>query len=182
MTDNENTQRGERTQESGIARPHEGDSSWSRTQPLFIQPSQERMDKPHQIVDIKNNSDVEIGNRGFAVPTRHVIVDRFNQGHEIAPGETKRGIDMLAEDIAYFLRERRPGRVDHMNRMKPKHPIEIVGFDPDRVLPGQTAEGAGLHVEQGVRTHSEERQENTERTERTERERTPRERHARSRE
>lgn len=153
-----NTQSGERTQDTGIARPHEADSSWSRMQPLFVQPSPDRLDKPHQIVDIKNNSDVEIGVRGFAVPTRHVVIDRFNQGHELAPGETKRGIDMLAEDIAYFLRERREGRIDHMGRRKPKHPIEILGFDADRVRPGQTIEATAETTTHEDASQSEQRE------------------------
>lgn len=136
MTD-QDTQNGERTE---LARAHEADVSWSRTQPLYIQPSSDRLDRPHQIVDIKNNSDVEVGTRGIPVPTKHVVIDRFNQGHEIMPGETKRGVDMLADDIKYFARERMPGRVDHMNRIKPKHPIEILGFNPERAIPEQAAE------------------------------------------
>jgi hypothetical protein len=123
-------------QDLHIARPAPPDQNWSRMQPMFIQPTQERLDKGHQIVEMRNSTDKTPTLRGPPIPQKHIIIDRFNQGNELQPGESK-SLDMLKEDIEYFLRERRLGRLDHLGMAKPQHPIEIVGFDPDKVLAEQ---------------------------------------------
>lgn len=119
-----------------ISRPHEPDVNWARQQPMFIQATKERLKKSHQIVSIRNTSDVTPSHRGVIAPQKHIVIDRNNQGHELQPGETRHDIDMLVTDIEFFLRERRPNRRDHAGRMKPLHPVEIVGFDPANVLEG----------------------------------------------
>ena len=116
-------------QDMGIQKPAVPDQNWARTQPMFIAPSKERLDREHQLVSVKNTSDLTVTAMGKPVPQKHVVIDRFNAGHELEPGETKHNIDMLVSDIEYFVRERMSGRVNHMNRPKPLHPIQIIGFD-----------------------------------------------------
>lgn len=114
-------------QDLHIQQPSQPDMSWSRTQPLYVQPSKERLDRKHQIVQVKNTSDTLVTSRGFAVPQKHIVIDRFNQGHELEPGQSKE-VDMLVDDIEYFIRERKPNRLDHQNRPKPMHPVQVVGY------------------------------------------------------
>lgn len=121
------------TADLGLSTPAVSDQQWARTQPMFIQATKQRIDLKHQVVSIQNTSDSVIGPQGRIVPQKHVVIDRFNQGHELAPGEIKHNIDMLADDIAYFVRERRPDRVNHLGQRKPIHPIKIIGIDPATV-------------------------------------------------
>jgi hypothetical protein len=104
-------------QDLHIAETSRPDQNWARMQPIEIKPSQERLDKPHQLVSIKNNSPDQL----------HIIIDRKMHGHELQPGQTKHDIDMLASEIEYFLGERDPSRRDNIGRPKPIHPIEIIG-------------------------------------------------------
>jgi hypothetical protein len=127
MTDETNEQ------DTGIQKPAVPDQNWARTQPMFIAPSQQRLDRPHQVVSIKNTSDLTVTVMGKPVPQKHIVIDRYNAGHELEPGETKHNIDMLADDIEYFIRERSQGRINHMNRPKPRHPIQIIGFDETKM-------------------------------------------------
>jgi hypothetical protein len=117
------------TQDLGVAKPAVPDQNWARTQPMFIAPSKERLDRKHQLVSIKNTSDVTVTASGRPSPQKHIVIDRYNQGHELEPGEVKHNIDMLADDIEYFIRERMPDRRNHLNRPKPIHPIQIMGYD-----------------------------------------------------
>lgn len=121
-------------QDLGIQKPAEPDQNWSRTQPMHIAPSKERLDRKHQLVSIRNTSDTTVTSIGRPQPQRHIIIDRYNQGHELDPGETKHDIDMLVEDIEYFIRQGQP-RVER-GRQKPRHPIKIMGFD-EKHLPSQ---------------------------------------------
>lgn len=123
-------------QDLGVQKPAIPDQNWSRTQPMFIAPTKDRLNRGHQLVSIKNTSDLTVTAQGRPQPQQHIVIDRFNSGHELAPGETKHDIDMLADDIEFFLRERLPGRRNHLGRPKPLHPIQIVGFDPEKVLHG----------------------------------------------
>jgi hypothetical protein len=118
----------EETQDLHIAQPAPPDQNWARMQPLFIQPSKERLDRKHQLVQVKNTTDTTITTLGKPIPQKHVVIDRFNLGHELEPGQIKE-VDMLVDDIEYFIRERKPGRRDHQNRMKPIHPIQIIGYE-----------------------------------------------------
>jgi hypothetical protein len=129
MTDETETE----TQDLGISKLAMPDRNWSRTQPMFIAPSPDRLRRPWQLVSIKNTSDVTMTAQGRPVPQKHIVLDRHNFGHELEPGETKQNIEMLAHDIEYYIRERGPGRVNHMNQPKPKHPILIVGVDDSRL-------------------------------------------------
>lgn len=117
------------TQDLGIQKPAMPDQNWARTQPMFIAPTKDRLDRKHQLVSVKNTSDVTVTASGKPVPQKHIVIDRYNQGHELEPGETKHNIDMLVDDIEYFIRERTPNRVNHMNRPKPSHPVQIIGYD-----------------------------------------------------
>lgn len=115
------------TQDLGIQKPVLPDQNWARTQPMFISPSQERLDRPHQRVSVKNTSDTTVTAQGRPVPQLHVVIDRFNQGNELQPGETKE-LDMLADDIEYFIRERQP-RTNNQGRTRPIHPIHVIGYE-----------------------------------------------------
>jgi hypothetical protein len=91
--------------------------------PMRPEPTKERLDAPHQRVWVKNNSPNQ----------NHIVIDRFNVGHELRPGE-RREMDMLNAEIANFQEHRRPGRFfpeidpEHpAGKMKPLHPIEIEG-------------------------------------------------------
>lgn len=132
MADTDNEQ-----QDLGIQQQALPDQNWARTQPMMIAPSKDRLSRGHQLVSIKNTSDSTVSIQGRPAPQRHIIIDRFNQGHELEAGETKHNLDMLVDDIAYFLRERIPGRTNHMGRQKPLHPIQIIGFDPGKTLHGE---------------------------------------------
>lgn len=132
-------------QDMGVQAPAIPDQNWSRTQPMFIAPSKQRLDRGHQLVSVKNTSDVTVTAQGRPQPQKHIVIDRFNQGHELQPGETKKDIDMLVDDIKYFVGERRPNRLNHMGRPKPIHPLQIVGFDPDKTLYGEQTEPEPKH-------------------------------------
>jgi hypothetical protein len=100
----------------GVSRLREPDLNW-RAKPIQMTASQERLDKPHQRVSIRNTHPLQT----------HIVIDRVMQGHEILPGQIKHDIDMLADDIDYFLRMRQP-RTDNLGRQLPLHPIVIEGI------------------------------------------------------
>jgi hypothetical protein len=74
---------------------------------------------------VKNTSEVQ----------NHIVIDRFNVGHELRPGEA-REMEMLDAEIACFQEQRRPDRfyptIDPTKPAKPKppHPIVIEGIGP----------------------------------------------------
>ena len=75
-----------------------------------------------------------------AVPTietaqNHIVIDRFNVGHELRPGEA-REMEMLNDEIANFQEQRRPDRFfPGTTTPKPLHPIIIEGV-PSMVQAG----------------------------------------------
>jgi hypothetical protein len=92
--------------------------------PMRPEPSEARLKADHTRVTVKNT----------AMAQNHIVIDRFNVGHELRPGET-REMDMVNSEIENFLEQRRPGRfypeIDPLSpqgRPKPPHPIEIVGY------------------------------------------------------
>jgi hypothetical protein len=92
--------------------------------PMRPEPTKERLEAKHSRVMVKNTSSNQ----------NHIVIDRFNVGHELRPGE-RREMDMLDSEIAGFVENRRPDRfypeVDPANpEMKPKplHPILIEGI------------------------------------------------------
>ena len=62
----------------------------------------------------------------------HIVVDKYNEGHELKPGERKE-MEMLNEEIAAFQMHSLPDRYYPVNdpaapgRPKPKHAIQIEG-------------------------------------------------------
>jgi hypothetical protein len=90
--------------------------------PMRPEPTKERLAAPHQRVFVKNTS----------VNQNHIVIDRFNVGHELRPGE-RREMDMLEAEIANFQENRRPDRFypeiepGEEPRQKPLHPILIEG-------------------------------------------------------
>ena len=55
----------------------------------------------------------------------HIVIDRFNVGHELRPGEA-REMEMLNHEIANFREQRRPDRFfPGTTTPKPLHPIII---------------------------------------------------------
>jgi hypothetical protein len=93
--------------------------------PMRPEPSKERLNAPSSRVIVKNTSEVQ----------NHIVIDRFNVGHELRPGEA-REMEMLNDEIAYFQEQRRPDRfyptIDPTEpaRPKPLHPIVIEGVGP----------------------------------------------------
>lgn len=102
----------------GIQKPVEPDKNWpARSKPQFLIVTQAQLDMPHQLVELRNNDRVQT----------HIVIDRFLNGHEFGPGQTKE-IDMTVEDINYFRRQRRPNRMSQDGtRLLPTHPVEILG-------------------------------------------------------
>ena len=65
----------------------------------------------------------------------HIVIDRFNVGHELRPGEA-REMEMLNDEIANFQEQRRPDRFyPGTTTLKPLHPIIIEGV-PSMVQAG----------------------------------------------
>jgi len=120
-------------QDLGLAKLARPDRAWARTQPIQMTPSKERLDMPHQIVNVKNTSDTEVSATGRPKPQVHIVIDRFMVGHELQPGQTLKDVDMLVHDIEYFNRERSSDRHDIFGYPKPRHPIEINGYKPDKI-------------------------------------------------
>ena len=117
-----------------IDRPHMPDSYWARMQPVTIIAGKERLDAKHCLVSVKNSSDTEIAHNGRVIPQMHVVIDRHMQGHELQPGQSKE-IDLLVEQIEYFLQQRNPRRMNPFSgRPHPLHPIVVAGFEPSKVL------------------------------------------------
>jgi hypothetical protein len=99
-------------------------SQWAA--PMRPEPTKERLEAAHQRVWVKNTS----------VNQNHIVIDRYNVGHELRPGE-RREMDMLEVEIANFQEHRRPDRYfpeidpEHpQGKQKPLHPILIEGI-PD---------------------------------------------------
>ena len=97
--------------------------------PMRPEPSKQRLDAPSSRVMVKNTSEVQ----------NHIVIDRFNVGHELRPGEA-REMEMLNDEIANFQEQRRPDRfypgIDTTEpaRPKPPHPILIEGIGPIPLL------------------------------------------------
>ena len=127
-------------QQPQISRPAQPDSFWARMQPVTIVPHPDRLNAKHQRVALKNTSDTELSFDGMVRPQLHIVIDRHMVGHEIQPGQTLPDIDMVALEIEGFLRQRKRGRFSPSGREYPLHPIMIIGFDPDKVLPGEPPE------------------------------------------
>jgi hypothetical protein len=93
--------------------------------PMRPEPSMERLNAPCSRVIVKNSSEVQ----------NHIVIDRFNVGHELRPGEA-REIEMLNDEIASFQEQRRPDRFfPGTTTLKPLHPIIIEGV-PSTVQAG----------------------------------------------
>jgi len=91
--------------------------------PMRMEPSKERLAAPSSQVTVKNTSEAQT----------HIVVDRYNVGHELRPGE-KRNMEMLNDEIEAFRELRRPDRFYPANdptkpgRLKPPHPLVIEGI------------------------------------------------------
>ena len=93
--------------------------------PMRPEPSKERLNAPSSRVVVKNTSEVQT----------HIVIDRFNVGHELRPGEA-REMEMLNDEIASFQEQRRPDRFyPGTTTPKPLHPIIIEGV-PSMVQAG----------------------------------------------
>ena len=106
-------------QDLHVAQPAPPDINWpAYRKPQFLQIPVGQLDKPHQLVMMRNSHR----------ETTHVIIDRFMVGHELLPGQVKE-IDLLAEDIEYFQRRRRPELVGRDQQGNPQlHPVIIEGL------------------------------------------------------
>jgi hypothetical protein len=82
---------------------------------------------PHQLVSVRHT--------GEPIPNPQLVVDRYQQGHLLQPGEVKE-LDLLVSQIERFRELRRPGRmieavvqegeIYQMKRVEaPLHPIMI---------------------------------------------------------
>jgi hypothetical protein len=102
----------------GIQKPVEPDINWpARAKPQFLIVTQEQLDRPHQLVELKNTERQQT----------HIIIDRFMQGHELMPGQTKE-LDLTVDDIEYFRRQRQANRMSpDGRRVLPAHPVEVLG-------------------------------------------------------
>jgi len=93
-------------QDLGISKVHGPDSSWARSRPVVLTPSEARLKLSSSFVTVRNTSPDQ----------RHVVIDRNLQGHELQPGEVKQNVEMTNNDIDYFHGRRKFG-----------HPVIIEG-------------------------------------------------------
>jgi hypothetical protein len=102
----------------GVQTPVQPDVNWpARAKPQFLIVTQEQLDKPHQLVELRNNDRAQT----------HIIIDRFLQGHELLPGQSQE-MDMTVDDIEYFRRQRAANRLSPDGlRVLPAHPVEVLG-------------------------------------------------------
>jgi hypothetical protein len=104
--------------------------------PMRPEPTKERLEAPHQRVWVKNTSPHQ----------NHIVIDRFNVGHELRPGE-RREMDMINAEIANFQEHRRPGRyfpeiqAGDEPKPKPPHPIVIEGVPEPEEATAQRKRG-----------------------------------------
>jgi hypothetical protein len=86
------------------------------------EPSWERLNAPCSRVWVKNTSEMQT----------HIVIDKYNNGHELKPGERKE-MELLNEEIAVFQSHSLSDRYFPTDdpampgRPKPKHPIQIEG-------------------------------------------------------
>ena len=88
--------------------------------PMRPEPSKERLNAPSSRVIVKNTGEVQ----------NHIVIDRFNVGHELRPGEA-REMEMLNDAIANFQEQRRPDRFYPAND-PPARQAEAAASDRDR--------------------------------------------------
>jgi hypothetical protein len=102
-------------QDLGVAEPVGPAPNWpARMKPQSVIPSRARLDAEHQLAMMHNSDQRQT----------HIILDRFHQGHELAPGQREE-LDMLVADIKYFQRMRRPNRMSNDGRLLQPHPIVV---------------------------------------------------------
>ncbi len=107
-------------QDLGVAEPVGPAPNWpARMKPQSIIPSEARLKAEHQVAMVFNSDPAQT----------HIIVDRFQQGHEVQAGQ-RHEIDMLVDDIKYFQRQRRPNRMSANGQLLRPHPIIIEGVRP----------------------------------------------------
>lgn len=97
--------------------PAQPDVNWSR--PDMPRASAERLKAPSSRVKVYNSSPDQV----------HIVQDRYMTGHELQAGET-RELEMLNEDVEYFIRQRQPHPVARIVGGRPvlvttQHPIEM---------------------------------------------------------
>jgi len=107
-------------QDLGVAEPVGPAPNWpARMKPQSIIPDQKRLDSEHQLATLRNTDPAQT----------HIIIDRFQQGHELAPGQ-RAEIDMLVADVKYFQRQRRPNRIGNNGQLLKPHPIVVEDCRP----------------------------------------------------
>jgi hypothetical protein len=102
----------------GIQTPVEPDKNWpARAKPQFLIVTEDQLARPHQLVELRNTDRAQI----------HIIIDRFLQGHELMPGQTKE-LDLTVDDINFFRKHRAANRLSpDGSRLLPSHPVEVLG-------------------------------------------------------
>ena len=103
--------------------------------PQRPEPSWERLNSPSMRVWVKNTSETQ----------KHMVIDKYYVGHDLAPGERKE-IELLNEEIAVFQSHRLPDRIDFTTGMsKPLHAILIEGI-PSMIEEERRMRSGGLRV------------------------------------
>lgn len=125
-------------QDLHIAQTRGPDKNWpaaqqARMMPASVQPTQERLARKSQFVSVRNSSDRFPGVHGRINPQTHIILDRYQRGIQIQPGETKHNVELLVTDIDHFLRAGLSGRRNDLGQPLPRHPIEIIGVDDSEI-------------------------------------------------
>lgn len=97
--------------------PAQPDINWAR--PDMPRASAERLKAPSSHVRVFNSSPDQV----------HIVQDRYLTGHELQPGQSL-PMELLNEDITYFIKQRQPHSVARIVDGKPvylqiRHPIEI---------------------------------------------------------
>jgi hypothetical protein len=114
------------------------------------EPTWERLNSPSSRVWVKNTSEAQ----------NHIVIDKFNVGHELRPGE-RREMEMLNEEIAYFQEHRLPDRYyppknqTDPPKLKPPHAILIEGvpsmIEEQRAIRDAKAKEAFLLKQEQIR-------------------------------
>ena len=100
------------------------DRQWATSAPIPMVASADRMKLSSSLVTIENTSPNQV----------HVVIDRFMVGHELQPGQREPDVDMVDDEIAYFVRQAKPDRFDRTTGRKLNpHPVRIHGITEKHV-------------------------------------------------
>jgi hypothetical protein len=128
--------------EMAIDKPHE----LVNYSMMTIEATAKQLARSHQYVTYRNTDERQT----------YVIIDRYRQSHNLAPGQ-QRELDMAADEVESFIKNTRQGRGIYYSGPKeriglpfPAHPVQILGVS-EIVLGAEHAKKIDLKI---AREHS----------------------------